>query len=375
MPVFITTPDLPQQCHVIEQILQKKLLIVSDFDMRRLDDAGFDHFIQTVKKTIASDTSVELIAIDATGDSIRLDDPDVPHNVLLFEHHLSKIAKTVIVTEDYYHWYNPSAKVIYFPWQLWLYSTKSVGKLYGTSNTVYDTKLEKTNAVVCLNRSLHWHRLYLFSWLARQNWFDKISYSFIEPLGDRLDSTYGIKRYLNHDEIQDIKTYGHLLPMRLKEESHYPSYRDHTAWFRGGASVDNAPHSNYALNIVTETSMSEGVVITEKTCKAIMAYQIPVLVGPAGITQFLEDLGLDMFSDIIPWKTWDHEKDHKLRMRQIVEYLHEILHKDTAEQDILHLHASVYDRLRQNKQYFHSEDFENVLTRPMKSCSFYGATN
>jgi hypothetical protein len=98
--------------------------------------------------------------------------------------------------------------------------------------------------------------------------------------------------------------------------------------------------------------------LTEKSCKPFMAYQIPIIVGAVGANQFFEDIGLDMFADYIPWKTWDHVPDHKLRIRMIVEFVDTLLADPEA---ILITHHDFQDRLIKNKQYFHSPEFQNLL--------------
>lgn len=367
---FTLTPPYRGQIRnlqILSDSLQKNVLIITGTDTEGLNHDNLHDLTNQIEKTILSNACIELIVIDITGDPDLVDNPDSPITARQLRQHLLTLKPTVIVTEDYNYWYKPSDGVIFFPWQLWLYNTQSISKFYTYKNTVYDTSLEKTQAVVCMNRSLHWHRLYLFSLLAGQSWFDKINYSFIATLGNRLDHPYAIKRYLDTDEIQAIADLGHRLPMQLQEEQHLALKQIPVMFSTGGASVNDPAHSNYAVNLVTETSLTEGVVITEKTCKAIMAYQIPIIVGPVGACQYLEDLGLDMFSDHVPWKTWDHEKDHKLRMRMIVEFLDRMLDKDTAKQDILHLHASLHPRLIQNKKYFHSREFENLLLTAIKS--------
>jgi hypothetical protein len=100
-----------------------------------------------------------------------------------------------------------------------------------------------------------------------------------------------------------------------------------------------------------------------------MAHQIPIMVGPVGGSQFLQDIGLDMFADYIPWQTWDSVTDHKLRIRMIVEFVDSVLANPVA---ILTAHQGFRDRLIKNKLYFHSTEFENMLLRQIgKQKLFY----
>jgi hypothetical protein len=150
-------------------------------------------------------------------------------------------------------------------------------------------------------------------------------------------------------ELDHVRQYQDRLPIRLADDDTTQKH---------DVGVGHPVYQACAINIVTETSVTEGVIVSEKTCKPFMAYQIPIIVGPIGCSQFLEDLGLDMFSDYIPWQTWDSVEDHKLRIRMIVEFVDGILADPDA---ILTTHHGFQDRLIKNKQYFHSPEFENIL--------------
>ena len=136
-------------------------------------------------------------------------------------------------------------------------------------------------------------------------------------------------------------------------------------WMDGASSVGSPEYRDHAINLVTETSLTEGVILTEKTCKPFLAYQIPVILGPIGANKFLQDMGLDMFEDYIPWRTWDNEINHKLKTQKIVTFLDQLLASPTAEQDILLIHQQMHPRLVRNKERFHSREFLDLLTRQL----------
>jgi hypothetical protein len=96
-----------------------------------------------------------------------------------------------------------------------------------------------------------------------------------------------------------------------------------------------------------------------------MAYQIPIVVGPNGANKFLQDIGLDMFEDYIPWRSWDDEIDPKLKIQKIVEFLDQLLSSPTAEQDILQMHEQLHYRLIKNKERFHSQEFLDLLSQQL----------
>jgi len=77
------------------------------------------------------------------------------------------------------------------------------------------------------------------------------------------------------------------------------------ATYRGTDNDENfqrlaALYGRHAVNIVTETEYDTTPgIITEKTLLAMLAGQIPVVIGYAGIVEHLRDLGLDVFDDLV----------------------------------------------------------------------------
>ena len=95
-----------------------------------------------------------------------------------------------------------------------------------------------------------------------------------------------------------------------------------------------------------------------------MAYQIPIVVASKNSAQFLEVVGLDMFSDIVPWKSWDAIDDTQTRIDCIINFLDTFINQDPAL-----LYNTCVDRLSQNKKYFHSVEFRNVLLTQLNEVS------
>jgi len=282
---------------------------------------------------------------------------------------LNQICKTYYITSDYTYYYNHDLWVKFFPAFLWTIGSRQVDENFENLpsrkyKTTYDTKLKKTKSIMCFNRNLTWHRLYFFSLIAEQSWFDKITYSFLNQIEDRLEAVC-IKEFLTVQEREKIKSLECLLPIMCKSESTVDKELIPIMWMDGASSVASPDYQNHAINLVTETSLTEGVILTEKSCKPFMAYQIPIIVGPIGANQFLQDIGLDMFADYVPWHSWDNETDHKLKMQKIVAFLDQLLAGPTAEQDILNMHQQSHLRLIKNKERFHSQEFLNLLTQQL----------
>ena len=294
--------------------------------------------------------NIELVVIDRCGDPCNLEDTQGGYgpSSLQMLNSLSLICRTIIITDDWTHYYSTNKDIKFVGLNLWHLSQKNIHKYYEFQNTVYDTSLVKTRPLMCLNRNMEWHRIYLLYLLHNKSWFNDIDYSFILPLNMRMEKPF-IKKHFTDSEINTISSI--ITPIFLKDEIN----KDIIVMYQLGASSVNIPvYENCAINLITETSIvaDTGIVLTEKTCKAIMAYQIPILIANPGASQWLEDLGIDMFADYIPWKKWDSIKNPKQRIKAIAEHV-DMLMQDPAS--IIDTHKQFHARLVNNKQRFHSE--------------------
>lgn len=351
---------------IIKQFVPGNVLFLESND---IDLDYLDWQQQLIKiELLVKQKNIQKILIDATMNPVIIDKiysikrPTYQQCIT----DLNQVCKTYYVTGDYSYYYSPSSQVIFFPAFLWTIGSQQVDEYFRDSvsrkqKTIYDTRLTKTKSIMCLNRNLTWHRLYLFSLLAEQSWFDKISYSFLNKIGDRLEAIC-IKNFLDEQEREKIKSLDCLLPININSELNVTNNKIPIMWMDGASSVAAPEYQDHAINLVTETSLTEGIILTEKTCKPFLAYQIPVILGPVGANKFLQDIGLDMFEDYVPWQTWDNETDHKLKIQKIVSFLDQLLSGPAAEQDILLMHQQMHPRLVRNKQRVHSQEFLDLLT-------------
>jgi len=237
---------------------------------------------------------------------------DITHNPW-FDSNIPIEAKTIL-TNNFEYWYNPKAGVHFFPLFLWMYSLRT--NLWWTVFSM-DAGSNKTQEIMCLNNRIRPHREYLFEEFRRRNLLDRMMYTFIG--------------YRN-------------LPNELPEPN------------RNDVGVDHPVYHQYAVNLVTETE-TELTYISEKTCKPFIARQIPIMVASAGVNRFLQDIGLDMFEDIVPWRTWDSETDNQVRMNKIVDFVEQWIRSGSILDD----YNRVLSRVEKNKHYFHSEEFRNKI--------------
>jgi hypothetical protein len=360
----LTARSIQGSAQYLDQFFPGNTLLLLDDDTEGFDADGWAQQVQRINQFVA-DNAIRCIVLNTAINPVRIDysQNGCSPTYLEMQQDLNRLARTYILTGDFSYWYDPKPGVIFFPTFVWLNSARLMGQYFANRvNTVYDIEFtERTHTVMCLNSNTPWHRIYLFSLLARQPWFDSIGYSFYAQTGHDPELTFqkrltdlAITQYMSLAERNLAESYAHLLPMQLAGDVIDSKKSGIHSWI----------YSAYAINLVTETSLTEGVMLTEKTCKAFTAYQIPVLIAPVGANQFLEDIGLDMFSDYVPWKTWDQIEDHKTRIQLIVEWLDRILANPA---DILSTHAKFKSRLIQNKTHFHSPEFNNTLLAQIKS--------
>jgi hypothetical protein len=323
------------------------------FDQRCLiiTDSNLNHADLDQVRAIVTDNDIELVLVDLTHNPYPDADPGRRTTPRSIQQQFSAVATTRVLTSDYRYYYDPEPDFVFFPLFLWLFGTRRPAWY---AQVTYDAGLEKSRGIMCLNSTRSWHRIYLFGQLVLYPSFDQIDYSFVFPLGDVLERL-PIPEYMTATERNHVRQYQDRLPIRLKNDG---------VAQKNDVGVGHPVYNQCAVNLVTETSITEGVMITEKTCKPFMAHQIPIMVGPVGGSQFLQDIGLDMFADYIPWQTWDHVPDHKLRIRQIVEFVDSVLANPVA---ILTTHQGFRDRLIKNKLYFHSPEFQDLLLQQMVS--------
>jgi hypothetical protein len=80
-------------------------------------------------------------------------------------------------------------------------------------------------------------------------------------------------------------------------------------------------YSQCSVNIVTETQYEDRPgIITEKTLQAMIAGQIPILIGHPGIVQDCRELGFDMFEDLVntsyDWLPNDRRVEEALKLNK-----------------------------------------------------------
>jgi hypothetical protein len=297
---------------------------------------------------------IDLVVLDCTGEPWDIEFAYIDKgSPLTIQKILNEFCKTIIVTEDWYYYYNPKPNIVFFPYNIWIQSTKKLELYYENCKTFYNSQLEKSKPLMCLNRNLQWHRLYVLDKMAKASWLSEVDFSFVLSLGNKLKHPEVVKKLTANERK-------HLAQLDLPIFLDYEKGHDIRFGYNNGASNVNTPvYDRCAVNLITETSVDEHNLITEKTTKAFSAYQIPIVIGKPGVNQYLEDLGMDMFKEYVPWESWDKELNPQSRMEKIFKFVNKIMEKPIR---ILKTHKRLHPRLIRNKEYFHSAEFADRIT-------------
>lgn len=253
---------------------------------------------------------------DTNGKTMYLDLSENPENIdtnhfqsLLSQ--LKSVRPIKVLINEYKMFYQPQEDFIYYPAFFFAYSNGTY--LNNRAPVHFPTFEPKTKGFMSLNNRAVWHRIWLFTELAKNNLLDKVEYSFV---WDPKTNPKHQMDLLPEDRQQLAKSLFYNLPIRFANEKHLE--------FNADVLLGPDCHKTCAVNIVTESAPNLGF-LTEKICKPLACYQIPILLSHKGATQFCVDLGFDMFEDIIPWKTWDQIDDEQQRCAAICKFIVEYI--------------------------------------------------
>jgi hypothetical protein len=289
----------------LNQWIQEPILVITDNDFENLNRAQELLDTNTIHRRVY----------------------DITHNP--YPDHRVPETFVPLLTGNFNRWYTQKPGHVFFPIFLWMFSCRNP---QWWQPLCFDADSNKTKEIMCLNSNARSHRTQLWAELNRRQIIHKIVYSFKSPcLGTNYDYPY---------------------PLILPND--YTHNTDHSM------GVEHPVYSECAVNIVNETS-TEVAFITEKTCKPFLARQIPILVASVGINQFLQDIGLDMFSDLVPWQTWDSEPQEQVRVEKIAEFVDCWIRSG----NILTDYQRMLPRIEKNKTYFHSKEFVELIMQQM----------
>ena len=231
---------------------------------------------------------------------------------------------------DYFNNSTPDFRVKFFPfWAIWVSSQQ-----YQFSNS------PKQYKVGCLNGTPWEHRKLTYLNLVERSYFKDMVFSFgNRPVYEKIPS----RDDLTSDQEQRFSQ----LPQTV-------TFVDSDATCGIDITTNHPAYLETYVNLITETTDSASMpMLSEKTFKPIVSGQLFILIASPGAVQFLRDIGIDTFDDIID-HGYDQMSNTELRIQQALDQL------DRLDQlDLEHLYQEIKPRLIKNSEYFNSQEFRD----------------
>lgn len=277
--------------------------------------------------------------------------PSIPNNIkhiivndacnpIDIEQHRSKIN----ISQPYYvlsglydYYYHPDPTVLFFPyWAIWM--SLPYGRLM-TMPAHHFSNVRKKYKFSCLNGTYWNHRILTYLELSDRSYFKDMVFTF----GNRpyhVDTVSELQ--LTVQELNKFSTLDNNVKFLPDERSDID------------LSVDHPAYKETYVNLVTETTVKKSTpMLSEKTFKPIIAGQLFLLIASPGAVQFLRDIGIDTFDDIID-HGYDLESDIRIRIKMVLQQL------DRLDQlDLESLYQQIKPRLIKNSEYFLSQEFRD----------------
>jgi hypothetical protein len=220
-----------------------------------------------------------------------------------------------------------NTKIKFFPfWLLWM------------SQQPYNFSIQsKQFKVSCLNGTNWEHRKLTYLELSKRDYFDQLVLTY-----KHTPSVPGISELLLSDDEQQ----------QLLSLPQQKSFVDGDLTIGIDLTINHPAYQNTYVNLVTETVTDVNKpMLSEKTFKPITAGQFFVLIAPPGAIEFLRNIGIDTFDDLID-HSYDTITDTRKRILAVIKQVDYLM-----EQNLEDWYAQNKLRLKRNSDYFKSDEF------------------
>jgi hypothetical protein len=227
----------------------------------------------------------------------------------------------------------PNNQIKYFPfWAIW-----SSHQIINYNNSPRKYKFS------CLNGTVWAHKILMYLTLAQKPYFKNMIF------------TFGNRAY--------FESFPSELALTVEENLNFSSlpnkvtFLDSDASWDVDVSINHPAFTDCYINLVTETNVyNDTPMLSEKTFKPILAGQLFILLASPGAVQFLRDIGIDTFDDIID-HSYDNITDVRSRIQQISDQV------DRLERlDLNTIYTDIKPRLRRNSEFLKSQEFRDQFS-------------
>lgn len=230
-------------------------------------------------------------------------------------------------------------KMLFYPhWYHW--SRKN----FVVSNTYSNDRKYKWS---CLNGVPRPHRIYNYFYSKQQSYYDDAYFSFHNGSTGRIDGV-ALPDYVTHwwDNIK------HTVVQLNKTSKQFLL-----------SSLCNLPaNADAYIHLVTETTVTPRIFVTEKTWKPVASGQLFLIFGNPGTVGHLRDCGVDVFDDIID-HGYDSIPDWQDRLHAIHDQLRHLL-----SQDLKDIYMTTSNRRTDNVNKFFTGAFDTQYIQTISQC-------
>lgn len=248
------------------------------------------------------------------------------------------IDRSSTVVSGLYHYHrHPDPKIKFLPfWAVWM--SLPHGRLMPMPNHEFSNKSKKYK-FSCLNGTFWNHRILTYLSLIKKSYFKEMVFTF----GNRRYCQDNLNELvLTEEEKQEFNSLNHNIKFLVNELTDID------------LSVNHPAYQETYVNLVTETTIKNSTpMLSEKTFKPIITGQLFILIASPGAVQFLRDLGIDTFDDIIDHH-YDTVIDPRTRIKLALDQLDRL-----DRLDLKSIYDQIKPRLLKNSRYFLSQDFRN----------------
>jgi hypothetical protein len=282
---------------------------------------------------IAKNAAAELIVFDK---SLGPEDNELAYLDWIAELNLQH--DFILTTSNYHYHFDKHPKIVHLP------------RYYFTmcrdpNNQRPNISDPRPHAISCLNKNPWTHKTLNFVAMSKQPWFDSVQKSFgwIYPeLSEQYD--YLSTDVLNKITAQDADYLRSIYPLRLSMADDMTKFESNSCPTYQTCYIDYLPESR-----------TENTFISEKTWKPIFSGQLFLILGSVGTIEYLRDVGIDVFDDIID-HAYDQESDLETKIGMLMKSVTKLL-----EQDLDQVWADTYHRRQKNLDLMYNPDFQQRM--------------
>jgi hypothetical protein len=249
----------------------------------------------------------------------------------------------IVITSNYKYHFNKHNKIVHYPHYFF--------KMFEDKNVIKpDIVATRPYKLSCLNRNPWIHKSINILEMKKQSWFDDVQLSYGVLYRYLMPSpiTTDLELLITKEEIKYLES---IYPLRLKIDN------DNTSKFESNACptyqqcyIDYAPESRH-----------NNVFISEKTWKPIFSGQFFFILGPCGIIEYLRDIGIDVYDDLID-HSYDQEQDLVTKINLLMASITKFLNNDLDQ-----LWVDTYNRRKKNLDLVYDPDFQQFMSADLFS--------